>query len=146
MKELYGSSYTLTGGENRTMRFIEDNETNIENVINKILSVQEYTHITLKIHQVLEFLKRKIYDPIYAPIGTAEYLTSVKKISAEEIIKRNLKINNSLLPENKQRKRFHTYDEVFAVLPPSIFEWKMYFLPKGEKISQDMNNGMPLGK
>ena len=29
---------------------------------------------------------------------------------------------------------------------PSIFEWKMYFLPKGEKISQDMNNGMPLGK
>lgn len=146
LKELYGSSYTLTGGENRTMRFIEDNETNIENVINKILSVQEYTHITLKIHQVLEFLKRKIYDPIYAPIGTAEYLTSVKKISAEEIIKRNLKINNSLLPENKQRKRFHTYDEVFSVLPPSIFEWKMYFLPKGEKISQDMNNGMPLGK
>ena len=34
------------------------------------------------------------------------------------------------------------YDEVFEILPPAIFEWQLYLLPKNEKLSQSMNNGL----
>lgn len=117
-----------------------------EKVVDAVLSEEEHTHITLKIRQVLEFLKRGLYGVTYAPVDSEEYQISVKKMSADVFITKHLSINNENLSQENRKNRFLTYDEVYVLLPPSIFQWHLYFLPKHEKLNETMDNGMLLGK
>lgn len=134
--------HKLTDSDIRNMSVVILPEGWHKKIVDKILSQDEETHITLKIRQVLEVLKRGFYKPVIAAKGADDYLTAVKKISAEKIIADNLKHENATLPEDQKRKRYTRYDEVFEILPPAIFEWQLYLLPKNEKLSQSMNNGL----
>lgn len=113
-----------------------------EKIIRLILSQNEQTHITLKIRQVLAFLRRGIYEPVVAAKGSETYLTSVKKISADLLIAKNLNYENTNPLGNRLKKKFTKYDEVFEILPPAFFEWRLYLLPKGEKVDSAMSNGL----
>lgn len=115
-------------------------------IVNKILSLDEQTHITLKIRQILEFLKRGYYEPIVAAKESDEYPISVKKIAVDRIIADNLEYDNATLPEGQKKKRYSRYDEVFEILPPAIFEWQLYLLPKSTKLNRAMDNGLLMNK
>lgn len=89
------------------------------------------SHITLKIHQMLEFLKRGFYktpdEDHYNVDSVAKKLVSLQKIKdVKNLIALNLEFDNRL-SEEKKRKRYDTYDEVFLWMPPAIFEWDVAF-------------------
>lgn len=113
-----------------------------EMIVRLILSHNEQTHITLKIRQVLTFLRRGFFTPTVAAKGTDTYLTSVKKIAVDRLIAKNLDFENACLQENRLKKKFTKYDEVFEILPPAFFEWRLYLLPKDEKVDCAMSNGL----
>lgn len=76
--------HKLTDSDIRNMSVVILPEGWHKKIVDKILSQDEETHITLKIRQVLEFLKRGFYKPVIAAKGADDYLTAVKKISAEK--------------------------------------------------------------
>lgn len=130
----------------RLMRVLKPTRGCYVKVVDAILSELEHTHITLKIRQVLEFLKRGILKVANAPQDSDTYLTSIVKESADTFIKKNLSISNKALLEGKQKKRFDTYDEVYEILPPAFFQWRLYLMPKGSKLDKTMDNGILMSK
>lgn len=130
----------------RFIRVLEPTKGCYEKVVGAILSEQERTHITLKIRQVLEFLKRDFYKAVIAPSDSDIYLTSVKKVSADTLIEENISIANKELSAGKLKKRFETYDEVYEILPPAFFQWRLYLLPKGRRLDKTMDNGILMTK
>uniref|UniRef100_UPI0040252D5E AAA family ATPase n=1 Tax=Candidatus Cryptobacteroides bacterium TaxID=3085639 RepID=UPI0040252D5E len=134
--------------DSRFMRVLKPTRGCYVKVVDAILSEQEHTHITLKIRQVLEFLKRGVIKAVIAPVDSDTYLESVVKISADTFIEENLSITNKnkTVSEGRQKKRFETYDEVYEILPPAFFQWKLYLLPKGEKLDKTMDNGILMSK
>lgn len=114
-------------------------------VVDKILTLEEQTHITLKIRQVLEFIDRGYYHHEVESKDSERYLTSVHKISVKKLIADNLGIDNKRNPE-KQKRRYNTYDEVFQILPPAFYEWRLYLLPRSERIKDTMDGGILMSK
>lgn len=114
-------------------------------VVDKILTLEEQTHITLKIRQVLDFIDRGYYHHEVESKGSEKYLSSVHKISVNKLIADNLGIENKRNPE-KQKRRYNTYDEVFQILPPAFYEWRLYLLPKSERIKDTMDGGILMNK
>lgn len=114
-------------------------------IVDKILTLEEQTHITLKIRQVLEFIDRGYYHHEVESKDSEKYLTSAHKISVNKLIADNLDIENERIPE-KQKRRYNTYDEVFQILPPAFYEWRLYLLPKSERIKDTMDGGILMNK
>ena len=83
----------------------------VNTIIEKIRSLEEDNHITLKINQCLTFLKRG-YLAVENPIT----------VNAKEFIKHNLDFDNQFLSsEDKKKTKYDTYDQVFKLLPPPFF-------------------------
>lgn len=114
-------------------------------VVDKILTLEEQTHITLKIRQVLEFIDRGYYHHEVESKNSEKYLTSAHKISVNKLIADNLGIENKRNPE-KQKRRYNTYDEVFQILPPAFYEWRLYLLARSERIKGTIDGGILMNK
>lgn len=110
-------------------------------VVDSILS--DDSHITLKIHQVFEYLERKIFSKTSAPKNSELYLTGVHKLSADEFLRRNHEYELMQKP-SIIKKSYETYDEVFKLLPPPFYEWKMYYRKKNSPKDTEMSKGLPL--
>lgn len=101
-------------------------------IVRTICEEEEPSHITLKIHQMLEFLKRDYYqtsaDSTSLKVDDeAKKLLSLHQIKdVKELIAYNLDFDNRHGGENN-RKSYKTYDEVFILIPPAIFEWDVTF-------------------
>lgn len=115
-----------------------------EKVIDAILSEEEQTHITLKIRQVLSFLRRRFYNIVIAPKDSPEYASSVIKVSVNKLLTESLKYDNIHKKEGEEIKKYSTYDEVFELLPPAIFEWQLFFMQKNHRMNKAMDNGQLL--
>lgn len=102
-------------------------------IVEKICKEEkEPSHITLKIHQMLEFLKRNYYkipDETQANVNDTEkeLLSKQKIINVKELISFNLNFDNNKTSEEKKQKFYKTYDDVFLFMPPAIFEWDITF-------------------
>ena len=56
-----------------------------------------------------------------------------------------IKVENKRNPE-KLKRRYNIYDEVFQILPPAFYEWRLYLLPKSERIKNTMDGGILMNK
>lgn len=144
--QIWQQKRILTDNDIRYMSVATFSEKWYKIVVDNILSEEEQTHITLKIRQVLEFLRRDYYHPVVAPKDSDEYLLSVKKISVKRLIEDNLNFESNALQLEKQKKRYSTYDEVFEILPPAFFEWRLYLQPKSKRLNKEMDNGILMSK
>lgn len=104
------------------------------NIVDVICEENEVSHVTLKIHQTLEFLRRKIYkvhDPEAGVMGEAVF--SEEEMTIKDCIDLNLKyLNDQVGNGEKVIKRFETYDDAMLSLPPSFIEWEISFTKSGE--------------
>ena len=104
------------------------------NVVDRIVKEEEPSHITLKLHQMLEYIKRDFFeadDPkrvvdIDNPLGIREE----KDLKA--FLAKNMTYDNENKFKNKKRKRYESYDDVFVLTPPAIFDWEMLFRKIGD--------------
>lgn len=120
----------------------------VEELVAELANDKTHTHITLKIHQCLAFMKRGYYNTTIPVLhfdvpGTGE-LIDYHDVSIDTFIKDNLDIDNKDLGTPK--KRYETYDEVFLEMPPSsIFKWEVKLSHKRKRESLSMK-GMSSGE
>lgn len=104
------------------------------NIVDLICEEKEISHVTLKIHQTLEFLRRNIYkvhNPEAGVMGEAVF--SEEEMTIKDCIDLNLKyLNDQIGNGEKEIKRFETYDDAMLSLPPSFIEWEISFTKAGE--------------
>ena len=102
-------------------------------IVDVICEEKEISHVTLKIHQTLEFLRRNVYkvhNPEAGVMGEAVF--SEEEISIKDCIDLNQKyLNVQIGNSEKEIKRFETYDDAMLSLPPSFIEWEISFTKKG---------------
>lgn len=100
-------------------------------IVGKMINEDTPSHITLKIHQLLEFVKRGLYLT-----GETEEERKIAKDSTLAIyevkdlkafLQKNLNYDNQHKFKEKNRNRYETYDDVFLITPPAIFEWEIKF-------------------
>lgn len=100
-----------------------------EEIVKKITEEENPSHITLKIRQLLEFVRRNIYQT-HAHVEDDGGLAGLTYKPVAEIISQNIQYLNKGRQEKKMIKRFMTYDDAFLSLPPAIFEWDVEFSEK----------------
>ena len=142
---IIGPQRRLTDNDFRYMSVATFPKEWYKKVVDKILTLEEQTHITLKIRQVLEFIDRGYYHHEVESKDSEMYLTTVHKISVNKLIADNLDIENERNSE-KQKRRYNTYDEVFQILPPAFYEWRLYLLPRSERIKDTVDGGILMNK
>lgn len=101
------------------------------------------SHITLKIQQVFEYLDRNIFSKTSVPKDSDLYITGVHKLSAQEFLRKNYEYEQRNNPSDVKAS-YSTYDEVFRLLPPPFYEWKMYYRKKNAPKDPTMSNGIRL--
>lgn len=112
-----------------------------KNVVETIQS--DNSHITLKIQQVFEYLDRNIFSKDSTPKDSDLYLTGVHKLSAQEYLRKNYEYEQKK-GSLEVKSLYSTYDEVFKLLPPPFYEWKMYYRKKNAPKDPTMSNGIRL--
>ena len=109
------------------------------NIVGSIMKEKEPTHITLKLHQMIEYIRRSIYKADEKmPINKENSLGIYTETDLKSFLNRNLQHENLRTPEEKARSSYKTYDEVFLILPPAIFEWEVKFKKKGAKEGDEL--------
>lgn len=103
-----------------------------EEIVKKITEEENSSHITLKIRQLLEFVRRNIYQT-HARVENDGGLAGLTFKPVAEILSQNLQYLNKDKQEKKIVKRFTTYDDAFLSLPPAIFEWDVEFREKSTR-------------
>lgn len=104
-------------------------EDSLEKIVKKITEEEMPSHITLKIHQLLEFVRRNIYQT-HVHVENDGGLAGLTYKPVAEIVSQNIQYLNKDKQEKKKVKRFTTYDDAFLSLPPAIFEWDVEFREK----------------
>lgn len=106
-----------------------------KHIVSKIMTEEEPSHVTLKIHQVIEFIRRGFYcadDP--KNIIEVDDLLGVYDVgNLKAFLEKNLQYDFENQISDKKRNRYEFFDEVFLIMPPAIFEWELSFRKKGEK-------------
>lgn len=117
-------------------------------IVDRILKEKEPSHITLKIHQMLEYLERGFFeaDDPKEIIDEENPLGIKEEKNLKAFLARNLHYDNLHKFKEKNRNRYETYDEVFLLMPPAIFDWEILFRKKGDKngdliMLDDMSSG-----
>ena len=104
-------------------------------IVDKIMMEEEPSHITLKIHQMLEYIKRDLWvvDDLDKTIDENNLLGIKEEKDLKELLAKNLRYDNEYKFKKKKKKRYESYDDVFMLTPPAIFDWEMLFRKKGTK-------------
>lgn len=117
-------------------------------IVDRILKEKEPSHITLKIHQMLEYLERGFFeaDDPKEIIDEENPLGIKEEKNLKAFLAKNLHYDNLHKFKEKNRNRYETYDEVFLLMPPAIFDWEILFRKKGDKngdliMLDDMSSG-----
>ena len=125
----------------------ETTQKEVKELVEELANDKTHTHITLKLHQCLAFLKRGYYKATIPPphfnlSGTGE-LIEYHNESINSFFKDNIEIDN----KNKDtvKKRYETYDEAFLEMPPSIFKWEVKLSHKRKRESLSLK-GMSSGE
>ena len=111
----------------------ETSEQKMSKLVHRVAELDPDNHILLKLRQCLTFLKRNYYkvDPNQHTISEKEPDTELglHKVGIEKFIHDNLELDYTIdkSKKEKRRKNYHTYDEVFLRMPPSIFKWEVRF-------------------
>lgn len=124
----------------------ETTKDNVEKLVKELANDTPHTHITLKLHQCLAFLKRGYYKTdrgYFFDIPDTVDLIGYHKEEIDKFIKDNLEIDNK--KQKIPKKRFETYDEVFLKMPPSIFKWEVKLTHKRKRESLSLK-GMSSGE
>lgn len=103
-----------------------------EEIVKEIVEEENPSHITLKIRQLLEFVRRNIYHT-HAKVEDDGDLAGLTYKPVTEIISQNIQYLNKNKEEKKKVNRFTTYDDAFLSLPPAIFDWDVEFREKTTK-------------
>lgn len=111
-----------------------------QEIVEKIANPKEENHITLKIKQMLLYLRTQHYQ-VHNEVGETMSLKAPFSKSVADLIKDYFAIVNEGKDDKHKKTAFHNYDDVFVVLPPAIFDWELYFVDKGTKVSEDLDNG-----
>lgn len=123
---------------------VETTSEKIEIVIRRMAELDKDNHILLKLRQCLTYLKRDYFkvDSSQHAIGNNDTGVGLYIVGIDKFIQDNLVIDNNLNDSKKeqQRKKYHTYDEVFLRMPPSIFKWEVSFRKRNS------NEEIPLDK
>ena len=96
---------------------------NIPDLVLQVASTDTQSHITQKIQQCLSFIQRGYYKTTHTFSGEEEFFNTIV-VGMDTFIKDNLKIDNKTV--------YSTYDEVFFILPPSFFEWVIFYKKESE--------------
>lgn len=108
-----------------------------KSVVKQLTDAEQHSHILLKVHQMIEFVKRGIYKVDNNTLNDdGEYndeTLNLNYITASHLIKNSLDYLNQGKEKNAIEKRLKTYDEAFLSMPPSIFDWDVEFKNKGDK-------------
>ena len=106
----------------------------IMKIVDDICEEKEISHVTLKIHQTLEFLKRHVYKVVYPKVDNSGESESVlNEMTIKDCIDLNLRyLNEQIGDREKEIKKFETYDDAMLSLPPSFIEWEISFKKEGE--------------
>lgn len=111
--------------------FIADiKEDSFGEIVKSIVAEDNKSHITLKIRQLLEFVRRNIYQT-HIQVENDGGLAGLTYKPVSEIISQNIQYLNK--GEKEKVKRFTTYDDAFLSLPPAIFDWDVEFREKKTK-------------
>lgn len=104
-----------------------------EKLVKELADDKVTTHITLKLHQCIAFMKRGYYKTdkeSHFDLEDTGDVIRYHKVGIDEFIVKNLTIDSK--NAKKEKKRYDTYDEVFLMMPPSIFKWVVKFRRKNE--------------
>ncbi|MGN0225563.1 MAG: hypothetical protein ACI4A7_05730 [Prevotella sp.] len=102
-------------------------------IVDDIYEEKELSHVTLKIHQTLEFLHRNVYKVENPETDMGEVVFSSKEMTIKDCIDSNIKyLKDQNVYGEKEIKRFETYDDAMLSLPPSFIEWEISFAKEGE--------------
>ena len=105
-----------------------------EKLVKELADDKTTTHITLKLHQCIAFMKRGYYKTDtqnHFDLEDTGDVINYHKVGIDDFIADNLVIDNKRA--EKVKKRYDTYDEVFLMMPPSIFKWVVKLRRKNEK-------------
>lgn len=106
-----------------------------EKIVNSLINEETPSHITLKVAQMLEYIKRGFYLSVETEeekkLEKDGTLGIYEETDLREFLQKNLTYDNKNKFKDKIRNRYETYDEVFVITPPAIFEWVMKFKKKG---------------
>ena len=110
------------------------------NIVDRVLKEREPSHITLKLHQMLEYIKRDLFEAADPKKITDKKnpLGIKQKKDLKAFLNKNLLYDNANRFEGKNRNRYESYDEVFLITPPAIFEWEILFRKKGSPEGEDL--------
>lgn len=114
---------------------VEWNSDNVNEVINEILFNEASIHINQKIHQVLNFIKKKIYttDTLSIPKEAKIIEKEISQHSSFGWIEIPIhKLYSESIQRKQVRRSFKTYDAAYLNMPPAFFEWDLV-LTKGEE-------------
>ncbi len=105
----------------------------VEMLVKELADDKTTTHITLKLHQCIAFMKRGYYktntENNFDLFDTGNVINYHKE-EIDNFISDNLVIDNKNV--EKEKTRYDTYDEVFLRMPPSIFKWVVKIRRKKE--------------
>lgn len=126
----------------------EATEQMMKKLVKELADDSKHTHITLKLHQCLAFLKRAYYQvenaPLHFDLADSGELIDFHDIGIDQFIEDNLKIDNRR--QEKKKTRYETFDEVFLRMPPSIFKWEVKLCHKRKRNESLSLKGMSSGE
>jgi hypothetical protein len=128
--------------------YIEWSFYSVNAVIKEILFQEPSIHVNQKIHQVLNFIKKKIYltDNLFIPIEAKYIEKEITQNRAFGWIETPIQMLFSESIQGKQKRRpFKTYDAAYLNIPPAFFEWDMV-LTKGKNGSPETLSQMSSGE
>ena len=116
-------------------------------LIKELADDKESTHITLKLHQCIAFMKRGYYKTnttSHFDLPDSGNIIAYHRVGIDTFIKENLNVHGNKKKSKKDNK-YYTYDDVFLIMPPSFFKWEVKLSHKGKKESLSLK-GMSSGE
>ncbi len=110
-----------------------NNAPTIRKLIHIIASPENTTHITLKIQQCLAFISRDFFKT-----GNVYNQCCINNNKNSFLLK-NYAIDKKVYGEDRKESGYKTYEEVFLRMPPTFFEWELFFENDNPKMKVNQN-------
>ncbi len=112
----------LTSAARRIIKSIDTDATIAQKLILYLVSPENASHITIKIRQCLAFVSRNYYktESVYTQC-------SINNNAEGSFFSANYAIDKRLYGERRKKTGYKTYEEVFLRMPPTFFDWELYF-------------------
>lgn len=111
-----------------------------DTIVEKIADPKEENHITLKVKQMLLFVRTQLFK-MRCEVDELSSLKSPEVMPVKDLIDGYFAIVNEDKKEEEEKLSFDNYDDVFVVLPPAIFDWELYFVEKESLVNEALDNG-----